>query len=178
MSTDQPGRNQKVVMVLGIAAIILFSANLLSAVVKHFWPDFGFNKTEHVLVEAAPLADIHEFELTPFAELHKIEVAHAGDVHVIHRPNRKHRIVIRKSDRSAAPTRIEFDMDLNLEEDLSRLEAEIEAEMADLEREISYEIERGRWQSSLKAAQETLENLEIKIRHEVELEDATADSRN
>ena len=54
MSTDQPGRQQKVVMVLGIAAIILFSANLFSAVLQHFWPNSSPPEQDHVMVELAP----------------------------------------------------------------------------------------------------------------------------
>lgn len=40
--TDKAVRREKIVMALGIAAIILFSANLLTMVARHIWPDFRF----------------------------------------------------------------------------------------------------------------------------------------
>ena len=132
MSTDQPGRQQKVVMVLGIAAIILFSANLFSAVLQHFWPNSSPPEQNHVMVELAP-----------------------------HRP---HRIVIRHRNRASATPDIKFDIDLELKHEMQRLEADIASEMAEFEKELSFELERGRWQHSLEAAKETLEKVEISMK--------------
>ncbi len=58
MSTDTSGRRQKVVMALGIATIVLFSANLLTVLAKHFWPDNGlpFLSKQEVVVAEAPHA--------------------------------------------------------------------------------------------------------------------------
>ncbi|NNF03548.1 MAG: hypothetical protein HKN17_03695 [Rhodothermales bacterium] len=40
--TDKAARREKIVMALGIAAVILFSANLLTMIARHFWPDLRF----------------------------------------------------------------------------------------------------------------------------------------
>ena len=39
MATDNPERRNRIVMALGIATIVSFSANLLTALAKHFWPE-------------------------------------------------------------------------------------------------------------------------------------------
>ena len=154
MSNDQPGRRQKVVMVLGIAAIILFSANLLTALAHHFWPNLAFN-TENTqsVAELAPLADVHAL----------------AEVRVEHRPHRRHKIVIRhRADRPPVVATEEFGLDIDLSLEIAQLQAEIERELSELD--VSLDFEKAKWDASLEDAQHSLEQAErhlkrIKIKH-------------
>lgn len=52
-TNDAPERREKVVMALGLVAILLFSANLMAMVARHFWPNMpiiGEPRTEEVIV--------------------------------------------------------------------------------------------------------------------------------
>ena len=58
-TNDAPERREKVVMALGLVAIILFSANLMAMVARHFWPNMpiiGEPRTEEIVVESLHLA--------------------------------------------------------------------------------------------------------------------------
>ena len=116
MSTDTSERRQKVVMALGIATIILFSANLLTVLAKHFWPEknLPFLTEQEVAVEAP---NSFEYEVRVYAE----------------RPHdhRKHRVIIKAPD---AVSHIVVD-------ELDREIAEMEAAAERLERELSVELE-------------------------------------
>ena len=58
MSSDKAEKRQKLVMALGIAAIILFSANLLTVLATHFWPGDGlpFLSKQEVVAAEAPVS--------------------------------------------------------------------------------------------------------------------------
>ena len=116
MSTDTSERRQKVVMALGIATIILFSANLLTVLAKHFWPEknLPFLTEQEVAVEAP---NSFEYEVRVYAE----------------RPHdhRKHRVIIKAPN---AVSHIVVD-------ELDREIAEMEAAAERLERELSVELE-------------------------------------
>jgi hypothetical protein len=116
MSTETIEKRQKVVMALGIATIILFSANLLAVLAKHFWPDKGlpFMTEQEVTVEAP---SHYEYE-----------------VYVRHeRPHehRKHRIVVRTPSAVSHFVVDELDRDI----------ADMEKAAVRLERELTMELE-------------------------------------
>ena len=117
MSTDTTGRRQKVVMALGIATIILFSANLLTVLAKHFWPDHGlpFLTQQEVAVAESPHA-VFEYRVQADRHDHK----------------HKHRVVIRTP---SAVSEIHFDQ-------LDRDIADMEQAARRLEREINREMTR------------------------------------
>ncbi len=110
MSTTEPdasGRREKVVMGLGILAILLLSANITAVVARHFWPDlplFGRTSETTAVVEAPAMHGLIEIEVPD-----------------VHRLVRIHR--------HSAPTSWEFNTD-ELERDLRKLEARIERETA------------------------------------------------
>ncbi len=114
MSTTEPdasGRREKVVMGLGILAILLLSANITAVVARHFWPDlplFGGTSDAMAVVEAPTVHSLVEIEVPD-----------------VHRLVRIHR--------HSAPSSWEFNTD-DLERDLRKLEARIERETARLER--------------------------------------------
>ncbi|MEQ9105471.1 MAG: hypothetical protein RIE53_12345 [Rhodothermales bacterium] len=110
MSTTEPdasGRREKVVMGLGILAILLLSANITAVVARHFWPDLPlFGRT----TEAMAIAEVPAIP-------HLVEI----EVPDVHRLIRIHR--------HSAPSSWEFNTD-DLERDLRKLEARISAEAA------------------------------------------------
>jgi hypothetical protein len=118
MSTTEPdasGRREKVVMGLGILAILLLSANITAVVARHFWPDLPlFGRTTETLA----IAEVPAVPGVP--GLIEIEVP---DVH---------RLV--RIHRHAAPSTWEFHTD-DLERDLRKLEARIARETARVEQE-------------------------------------------
>ena len=62
--TDKTARREKIVMALGLVAIILFSANLLTMIARHFWPDYRIESP--FAVEAQPV--VTEVEAVATAE--------------------------------------------------------------------------------------------------------------
>jgi len=117
MSTDTSERREKVVMALGIATIILFSANLLSVLAKHFWPEkpLPFLTEQEVAVDAP---DTFEYEVRLFSKRP--------------REHRTHRVIVRAPN---VVSHIEVD-------ELDQEIFEIEAAAALLNRELSVELER------------------------------------
>jgi hypothetical protein len=116
MSTDETGRRQKVVMALGIATIILFSANLLTVLAKHFWPDNGlpFLTQQEVAVADSPHA-VYEYRVQADRHDHK----------------HKHRVVIRTPSAVSEIHIDQLDRDIaEMEQAARRLEREINREMA------------------------------------------------
>jgi len=148
MSTDTSERRQKVVMALGIATIILFSANLLTVLAKHFWPEKGlpFMTEQEVAVEAP-----NRFE-------YRVQVYHE-------RPHehKRHRVIVKTP--STAPQII---VDGHLLEghvspaevivldELDREIAEMESAAQRLEQELSIEL------------QSTMRDVELQLREAVE----------
>jgi hypothetical protein len=113
-SADPSERRQKVVMALGIVTIILFSANLLTVLAHHFWPD----------------ADWH----VPF--LKETETAAASwriDVHSA--PQHEHVFVFRQH--GAAPNVVVQGNQHAIEMDLADLERQTRRMQRDLERELA-----------------------------------------
>lgn len=121
MSTDETGRRQKVVMALGIATIILFSANLLTVLAKHFLPDHGlpFLSKQEVVIAEAPVAR-YEF---------RVHSEHADRNDHRH----KHRIILNAPSGVSTIYMDELDRDIaKLEEAARRLEREVSQEMSQL----------------------------------------------
>lgn len=115
MSTDQSDRRQKIVMALGIATIILFSANLLTVLAHHFWPESGLK--------------------VPFLSENVAE-ADVWEVNVHEAPHHKHHFVIRTPD---AASYVELDVNVDeLDRDIARMERDARR----LEREINRELLR------------------------------------
>jgi len=153
MSAEPSERRQRIVMALGIATIILFSANLLTVLAHHFWPENGFNRfqTEELAVADAPIVtDIHV------------------DVDVERHPFHKKRVIVR------FPKHGSIHMD-----ELDRELADMERAARDLEREIDREL--AEWNvdgihvhavQAIEAATQTVEGAEIKILMESTLEEA------
>lgn len=125
MATEQPDRRQKIVMGLGIITILLVSANLLTAVVKHFWP--GASLQDNVMV----------YEIA--------DVAPEVNTHVIVHGKRHKRFLIK---RPAVAPNIEFDfefnheVDQNIDQELAELEREIEAHVSQLNNKLTIELKR------------------------------------
>ena len=86
-SSDPTERRQKIVMALGIATIILFSANLLTVLAHHFWPESGIK---------VPF-------LSEQADVAEAVVVSEGDAiweFNVHRaPHHKHRVIVRHPHR-------------------------------------------------------------------------------
>lgn len=116
MSTDTSERRHKVVMALGIATIILFSANLLTVLAKHFLPEkhLPFLTEQEVAMEAP---SSFEYEVHVYSE----------------RPSEhhNHRVIVR------APNAVSHIVLDELDQEIT----EIEAAAALLERELSTELE-------------------------------------
>jgi len=169
MSTENTGRRQKLVMALGIATIILFSANLLSVLVKHFWPD----KAEYTLF-TAERADAVETAPHAEAQFHyKFDV----DVDTRHARHKKHRIVMRLSDCEGHSHDDALDAEIaEMEAAASRLQRELSRELNQWD---THEIEIGDVKI-LDLTSEALDGNQIKVlirdgvegNVEIELEDA------
>lgn len=102
MASTTADRSHKLVMGLGIVAILLFSANLITAIVHHFWPD-------------------QESRVLHFTSESWADTDATAEVYTIGRSNGHHKFVIRH--RHAAP---EVELDLNVETDLDQEIAELE----------------------------------------------------
>lgn len=146
MATKNPERREKIVMLLGIAAIILFSANLLSMLAKHFWPDY-----------AIPLLHATKTEVVEFAP--------RPQIHILHAQHMRHRIVFYERNISESNhEHIRWDIDLELE----RIGRELERSALQLDGELSLEVERGEWKSAMKTARRTMERVEKQLtRHKI-----------
>ena len=118
MSTDQSPRRQKIVMALGIATIILFSANLLTVLAHHFWPESGLK--------------------VPFLSesVAEAEADAVWEVNVHEAPHHKHHFVIRGPEVSSYVA-LEMNVD-ELDRDIARMERDARR----LEREINRELSR------------------------------------
>ncbi|MDA1028216.1 MAG: hypothetical protein O3B41_04080 [Bacteroidetes bacterium] len=112
MASDTTDRREKMVMGLGIITIILFSANLMTAVANYFWPNYSLPWTERQDIDFAE-------DEEGILELHFVEA-----------PHYKHRMVIRH--RIYAP---EVNVEVFSDEDIER-------EVAELERTIRMEVNR------------------------------------
>jgi len=167
MSTDDTSRRSRLVMALGIATIILFSANLLSVLVKHFWPD----KAEYALFTSSEDA---EFELAPLAE-YEVRL----DVDTRRAARRKHRVVMRfpkhrthdSSDRHSHGDALDSEI-AEMEEAAQRLARELNHELSSFQtEEIAFGTAR-----ALEVARRTLEGQEIRVQLHKEIEaDVEAD---
>ena len=124
--SEKADRRSRLVMALGIAAVILFSANLLAMVAKHIWPDLRELAIFGAETEAVVEVPEHTIEFHAFSEFdHKHRHSHKRT---------PHRIIIRRPH-SASGT-ITFDSK-SFEADLNRLERDMEREMALLEGKFS-----------------------------------------
>jgi hypothetical protein len=141
MASESSDRRDKAVMALGIVAVLLFSANLLTAVVHYFWPDYSESEVVAVAVD---------------------EVSPMGRV-IVHRLNAPNTVVF--EHRHTAPN-IHFEVDVNddFEREMAELEARIELQAADLEKELTLTIQRADVESSMKAAEKALKNVENQLR--------------
>jgi len=88
--SEKADRRSRIVMALGIATVILFSANLLAMVAKHFWPDLretALFRSETAKEEVAEVQE-HVFEFHSFAD-----ADHKRHRYRVRRPSR---IIIQK----------------------------------------------------------------------------------
>ena len=127
MSTDTSERRQKVVMALGIATIILFSANLLTVLAKHFWPEKSLPfMTEQEVTADAP----SHFE-------YKVHVFHERP-----REHRKHRVIVRTPSAVSHIVVDELDRDIaDMEEAAARLKRELSTEIESTMRELEIQLQ-------------------------------------
>lgn len=122
--SDRPNR---LVVILGIATVVLFSANLLSMISQRVWPKLqdvaGFGSSQQV-DELAPLASerIHIYSSRNSPAVYTFSTT----------SKRKHRC---KKGHDHAD--VEIDIEHSLDSDMSRLEREIEFEMQRLNSELS-----------------------------------------
>lgn len=118
MASDTTDRREKMVMGLGIITIILFSANLMTAVANYFWPNYSLPWTQRQNVDLVEVEEgIHE--------LHFVEALHDG-----------HRMVFRH--RFHAPeVHVEVYSDEVVEQGLAELERSINMEAERLTSDIT-----------------------------------------
>lgn len=150
--TDKAVRREKIVMALGIAAIILFSANLLTMIARHFWPDYRF--------ESLFGAD-HQRAQT---DIDLQQRAIPGDeVHVFVRRHRQHdgehKFVFQLNGEN-----VHFEARKAFREKAANVEADLRAEMERLSRDIARQKRR------LEA--------DMNARHEVRLQNLRLDRVN
>jgi len=138
--TDKAVRREKIVMALGIAAIILFSANLLTMVARHFWPDFRFES----LFAAGNRQAVTEVET-----LHEVTDDHAVHVFVKRHRHRdgEQRFVIRMDGET-----LHLDAREAFREKAADVEADLRAEMERLGRDIARQ--KHRLEADMNARQE------------------------
>lgn len=143
MSTDETSRRQRVVMALGIATIILFSANLLTVLAKHFWPDHSlpFLSKQEVVVAEAPMAHF--------------EVRIDGDRSA---QRYRHRIVLRAPHGVSTIHLDELDRDIaDMEAAANRLERELNQELSAVNSENIMRLELDRAAQKLHETQAAYE---------------------
>ena len=124
-------RSNKVVMGLGIATVVLLSANLIAVLVQRVWPKLQ----DLALVQSLTQTD----EIAPAAET--AWDAETVTIHIRRLPH-EHTIVrlspkISWQHRCRAP-HFETELDTRLDIDLERLERDIERETSRIERELSH----------------------------------------
>lgn len=129
MSTDNSDRRSRLVMALGVVTIILFSANLLSVLAKHFWPDqseVAFFESRAIAEDAVSAGNV------------EIDIDVRGDA------LRKHRIVMRFPKQSARVHSDGIDAEIaDMERAARRIEMELNRELAKLNtEEIQFEVAR------------------------------------
>ncbi|MDA0378231.1 MAG: hypothetical protein O2899_01970 [Bacteroidetes bacterium] len=116
-SSDASERRQKVVMALGIATIVLFSANLLTVLAQHFWPENSWR---------IPLLAEQESA---------VETAAFWQVDVQAAPRHRHRVVIH---RPAVAPEVIVDLDVrSIERELAKVERQTQRLELELQRELS-----------------------------------------
>lgn len=122
--TDKAVRREKIVMALGIATIILFSANLLTMVARHVWPDFRFGSLFGVEQMDAVSEVDGEHTVHVFVNRH-------GDGH------EAHRFVIRLNGAD-----VHYHARDSFRETADRIESELRVEMERLSRDIARQQSR------------------------------------
>lgn len=124
--SDKADRRSRLVTALGIATVVLFSANLLAMITKHVWPGVSEKALFHAQDEAVAEAGDHDIEFHALSEFnHRHRHSHKRS---------PHRIIIRKPH--AATGTFSFDSK-SFEADLNRLERDMEREMVLLNRDFS-----------------------------------------
>jgi hypothetical protein len=122
MATENTDRREKIVMGLGIVTIILFSANLLTAVANYFWPNHSLPLIHSTMSEVQVERGVYE-------------------LHIRQSPHRRHRIVMRDLV-SKLEIDVESEMDVEFERELARLERSIERETERMTRELTIHLEQ------------------------------------
>lgn len=169
MATDNSERRNRIVMALGIATIVLFSANLLTALAKQFWPEQA-NFTMFSATREADTDALAEWEDNCDTD---IEIIVGRSIQ--YSPRRSHRFVVRLPRHRSH----------SHETDLDREIAEMESAARRLERELSRELrtmqtEKIRFGAvrAIEIARESLHGQNFKIRlHEEGMEDLEATIR-
>lgn len=127
--TDKAVRREKIVMALGIIAVFLFSANLLTMIARHVWPDFRF---ESLFVEGfdPAVTGVETMETT---------YDHAVHVYVNRWKHHdgEHRFMIRMNDHD-----LRLDAREAFRETADHVEADLRAEMERLSRDITRQQRR------------------------------------
>jgi len=158
MASTTPDRSHKLVMGLGIVAILLFSANLITAIVHHFWPD-------------------QESRVLHFTSESWADTDATAEVYTIGRSNGHHKFVIRH--RHAAP---EEELDLNVETDLDQeiaeLERRIEIEANVWSNELALKLEKNEWHETMQSAKEALQEAERSLAREKAVREDAGSSRD
>jgi len=134
MSTStSPDRPNRLVVALGIATIILFSANLLSMISQRVWPKlqemavFGGEKQAE---EVAPAGELHMHVFTPRVQ--------SKFYHFQATSKRSNRCYRRRTvTRTMVAPRSNDAVEQSIESDMDRLERDIEREMERLNTELS-----------------------------------------
>ncbi len=124
MATDNSERRNRIVMALGIATIVLFSANLLTALANHFWPEKA-NFTMFSATQEADTDALVEWEVDCDTDMEIVV-----DRSIRHSPRRLHRFVMR------LPRHRSHSHDTDLDREI----AEMESAARCLERELSREL--------------------------------------
>lgn len=161
MASTSSDRSQKLVMGLGIVAILLLSANLITALVKHIWPE-------------------HQTQLLHLSSSEWEEAAPSAEVYAIGRSDRHRKFVIRHRH-SAPEVHVELNVETDLDQELARLERRIEREAQAFGNELTLKLEKNEWQSAMESAKEALERAErslARVRLEREYVVVSEDIRN
>ena len=161
MATTTPDRSQKLVMGLGIVAILLFSANLITAIVQHFWPEQE-SRVLHFTSESWEDSDA------------------TAEVYTIGRTKGLQKFVIRH--RHAAPeVELELNIVSDLDRDIAELERRIEIEASAWSNELALKLEKNEWHETMQSAKEALQQAERSLAREKafrEVEVSGRDGRN
>ncbi|NQV72275.1 hypothetical protein HQ496_04055 [bacterium] len=159
MASTTPDRSHKLVMGLGIVAILLFSANLITAIVHHLWPEQE-SRVLHFTSESWGATDA------------------TAEVYTIGRANGLQKFVIRH--RHAAPE-IVLSVETDLDQEIAELERRIEIEASVWSNELALKLEKNEWHETMQSAKETLQEAERSLAREKavrEVEVSSRDGRN